>query len=127
MYSDLIIRIKNAQAVGKERVRLPFSKKDLAILEVMRSADFIGDITKRGRGVKRTLDVVLKYETDGSPRVSTAKFISRPGKKVYVKSSSLRPVRQGFGLGIVSTSQGIMTAENARRGKIGGEYLFQIW
>lgn len=127
MYGDFLIRIKNAQAVGKERVKLSFNKKDLAVLEVMRSANFIKDITKRGRGIKRLLDVSLQYETDGSPRVSTVKFFSRPGKKVYSKSTSLRPVRQGFGLGIVSTSKGIMNAVDARRQKIGGEYLFQIW
>ena len=127
MYGDFIIRIKNAQAVKQERVKLPFRKSDLAILEVMYSSGFIGGIIKRGRGIKRLIEVTLKYEADGSPRVSAVKFISRPGRRVYVNYSSLRPVRQGFGLGLISTPKGIMTAENARREKVGGEYLFQIW
>ncbi|PIR05086.1 MAG: 30S ribosomal protein S8 [Candidatus Liptonbacteria bacterium CG11_big_fil_rev_8_21_14_0_20_35_14] len=127
MYYDTIIRIKNASAVGKEKVKIPFTKMDEAILNILSKFRYVKSITKKGRGIKRILDVELSYRENGQPRVSEIKFISKPQKRVYKSYSDLYSVRSGYGLGIISTPKGIMTVEDARKEKVGGEYLFQVW
>ena len=127
MYYDTIIRIKNASAVGKEKVKVPFTKMDEAILNVLSKFRYVKSITKKGRGVKRILDVELSYREGGDPRVSEVKFVSKPQRRVYRSYKDLRSVRQGYGLGVISTPKGIMTVDDARKEKVGGEYLFQIW
>lgn len=126
MYYDILTRIKNAQAVRRPRVKAPFNKADLAVLEVLEKNGFIGAVTKKGRGIKRILDVDLKYR-DQEPVISGLKFVSLPSRRVYVKSTDLRQVRQGFGIGVVSTSKGVMSSREAKKSNLGGEYLFEIW
>ena len=127
MFQDTIIRIKNAQAVGKSRVKVPFSKLNEGILEVLSKYHYVKNFSKKGRGIKKIIDIEMSYHEDGTPKISTVKFLSKPSRRSYVKSEDLRIVRQGFGLGLISTSKGIMEVKDARRSKLGGEYLFQIW
>jgi len=100
---------------------------DEAILNILSKFRYVKSITKKGRGIKRILDVELSYRENGQPRVSEIKFISKPQKRVYKSYSDLYSVRSGYGLGIISTPKGIMTVEDARKEKVGGEYLFQVW
>jgi small subunit ribosomal protein S8 len=124
---DFIIRLKNAGAVGKETVSVPFSQFKLAIAEKLKEAGYVSDIEKKGKKVRKTLDVVLKYKADGSHAITDVKRISKPGRRLYKGSKEINPVRYGHGALILSTPQGVMTDKEARKAKVGGEALFEIW
>lgn len=126
MYQDSLIRIKNAQAVGKEKVKVPYSGFTFNILEVLSGKKLIGAVSKKGRGVKKIIDIELLYEND-KPVISGIKFYSKPSKRSYVSYREIRPVKQGYGLGVISTPKGVMPSLKARKEKLGGEYLFEIW
>lgn len=128
--SDMLIRIKNAQAVGHERVSIPFSKVKLQIAQILKTAGYVGEVERRKRSTKRSeveyLDLALKY--DGSEgAISGIRIVSRPSRHIYIKASQIKPVRSGFGSAIVSTSKGIMTSQEARKSGLGGEVMFEIW
>jgi len=127
MYHDSLIRIKNAQAVKKDKVKIPYSELDFNILETLKKSGFIGSVLKKGRSFKKVIDVELLYDGNKKPVISGLKFYSRPSKKIYFGYQKLKPVRQGFGLGIISTPKGVMSSIKARKEKVGGEYLFEIW
>ncbi|MBI2514998.1 30S ribosomal protein S8 [Candidatus Wolfebacteria bacterium] len=125
-YINLLTKIKNAQAVKKENVKAAYSKMDEAILGILAANRYIDGFEKKGRGPKKFLDIQLKYE-DGQPVIDGVKFISRPSRKIYAGYRDLKSVRYGHGLSVVSTPQGVMTNKEARKAKVGGEVLFEIW
>ncbi|MBU4348629.1 30S ribosomal protein S8 [Patescibacteria group bacterium] len=127
MYTDLLIRIKNAQAVNKETVKVPYSAMDRAVLNVLKKGGFIDDFTAIGRVPKKILEVNLKYKEDGKGIVSGVKVLSKPSRHLYSSYNEIYPIRQGYGLLVVSTSKGIMDGRSARKIKLGGELLFEIW
>lgn len=124
---DFIIRLKNAGAVGKETVSVPFSQFKQAIAEKLKEAGYVSDIDKKGKKVKKTLDIVLKYKPDGTHAISDVKRISKPGRRLYKAAREINPVRYGHGALILSTPQGVMTDKEARKANVGGEALFEIW
>ncbi|MEK7657843.1 MAG: 30S ribosomal protein S8 [Patescibacteria group bacterium] len=126
MYTDLLTKIKNAQAVKKENIKVFHSKTDEKIVEVLTANNYLEKFEKKGRGVKKILDIKLKYN-DGNGAIDGFKFISKPSRRIYIGYDEIRPVRQGYGLMIVSTPKGIMTGKEAKKLKVGGEALFQIW
>lgn len=127
MYTDLITQIKNGQQARKETIRFPFSKMDFAVAQTLSDHGFIGPVEKKGRMPKRSMDITLKYREDGSGVMTGSRFVSKPSRKVYASYKTFYSVRQGFGLGIVSTSQGIMSTKDAKIAKIGGQLLFEVW
>ena len=82
MYIDLLVQLKNAQAVKKENIKFPYSKADLAIAEILAANKFIDAFEKKGRGIKRILDIKLKY-TDGEGVINGLAFISKPSRRIY--------------------------------------------
>lgn len=126
MYIDLLTQIKNAQAVKKESLKVPYTKNDERILEILASRKYIAGYDKKGRAPKRVLSIDLKYE-DGVGAIEGVRFVSRPSIHIYKGCDEIRPVKNGRGLAIVSTPKGIMTGENARKEKVGGEIFFEIW
>lgn len=124
---DFLIRLKNAGAVNKTIVSIPFSNFKLAIAEKLKDAGYIRSIEKKGKKVHKTLDVVLKYNDDGKHVINGAKRVSKPGRRVYRGCDEIVPVRYGHGSLILSTPKGIMTDKEAKKEKVGGEALFQIW
>jgi len=126
MYIDLITRIKNAQAVKKESLKLPFSNMDLAVAEILARRGYLDDAQKKGRLPKRVIEIKLKYE-NGRGVITGVKIVSRPSRRIYAGYQELRPVRQGYGLGVISTSKGVMTYKEASQQKLGGQRLFEIW
>lgn len=126
MYIDLLTQIKNAQAVKKESIKVPYTKNDERILEILASRKYIAGYDKKGRAPKRVLSIDLKYE-DGVGAIEGVRFVSRPSIHIYKGCDEIRPVKNGRGLAIVSTPKGIMTGENARKEKVGGEIFFEIW
>lgn len=123
--SDMLTRIRNAQAVKKETVAVPFSKMKQELARVLKESGFITDFEKKGRAVSnKKLELKLKY-VDSLPAVTDAKRISKPGQRIYVKYNEIFP-RQADFLRIISTSRGLMSDAEARRQKLGGEVLCEI-
>ncbi len=115
--ADTLIRIKNAQAVSQKTVTMPFSKKRFSILKVLQEQGFLEKVEKK--------DSLL--EVSFQKLIQGVKRISKPSQRIYIQAKDIKPVRGGYGLSIISTSQGIMTNKEARNRKLGGELLFNIW
>jgi small subunit ribosomal protein S8 len=127
-FTDFLNRIKNAQAVFKETVLVPFSKRKLEILAILEKKGYISKFEIKNRGRKRMINVFLKYnEEDKSPAISGFRRISKPGQRIYSGWRDLKKIKGGRGIAFISTSRGIMTDEEARKKRLGGEVLFQIW
>lgn len=121
--SDMLTRIRNAQAVGKASVRVPASKMKRSIAQVLKDEGYIGDIVETVEGEhKRVLELGLKYYR-GRPVIERLERVSRPGLRQYRGTEALPKVLNGLGIAIVSTSQGIMTDAKARELGIGGEVV----
>ncbi|MCS7245580.1 MAG: 30S ribosomal protein S8 [candidate division WOR-3 bacterium] len=122
--SDMLIRIKNAQERKKEEVEIyPKSKIKLEILKILKREGFIIDYQEK----ERSVIVKLRYYPDGSPLISNVKRVSKPSRRVYIGYEELKPVVNGLGIAILSTSKGIITDKEARKLKIGGELLLEVW
>ncbi len=127
---DMLIRIKNAQAVKKEQVSIPFSRTKLAIVKVLKDSGFIQEFERKSRKLKNSeheaIIITLRYnEKDAG--IDGIKIISRPSRRMYMKAKDIKLVRSGYGIGIISTSRGIMSSIEARRNKLGGEIICEIW
>lgn len=124
--ADMLIRIKNGGNAGKDIVEMPFSMLKESIAKVLFTEGFITSYAKKGKKVQKTLEVGIAYEGK-KPRVSDVARMSKPSRRYYVKSEEIRPIKNGFGLMVMSTPKGIMTGDEARKGHVGGEALFKIW
>lgn len=127
MYIDLIVQIKNAEQAGKPGLSVPFSKMDLAVSRVLVEAGYVSSVEKRTAGKKTFLDIKLAKRKNGEAVISGFKIISKPGRRVYLNCRNLRPVKQGYGIGIISTPSGVMSGREAKKKKAGGEYLLEVW
>lgn len=125
--SDLIIRLKNAGAVHKVSVSMPFSMFKFAVAEKLKEAGYISSIEKRGKKVRKSLEVTLKYDETGAHVIKGVKRVSKPGQRQYRSVHEIQPVRYGHGALVLSTPKGVMTDKEARKAKVGGEALFEIW
>ena len=126
MYISLLTQIKNAQQLKKPSLKVPYTTMDEAVLNLLKEKKFIIDVEKKGRAPRRILEITLAYEHDEG-KIKGFKFISKPSRRMYKKYTDLYPVRNKYGLAILSTSQGIMTDEDAKKQKVGGQVLFEIW
>lgn len=120
--SDMITRIRNAQAVGEVQVRFPASKFKLSILKVLKEEGYIKSFDEETADGKRNITVELKYYQD-RPVIERITRVSKPGLRIYKDTKSLPTVRAGMGIAIVSTSKGVMTEKTARAQQLGGEVL----
>ena len=125
--ADFINRLTNAGAVGHKNVSLPFSMFKLAIAEKLKDAGYISAIEKKGKKVRKTLDIILKYDESGKPVIKGVKRISKPGRRLYRSVNEINPVKYGHGSLILSTPKGVLTDKEARKENVGGEALFEIW
>lgn len=125
--SNLIVVLKNAQLRGMALTRAPFSKLNASILEVLKKEGFIADYENKGKEIKKHIDITLKYNDAGEPAISDVRRISRQSKRVYKSVDKIYPIKNGYGRVILSTPAGILTDVQARKQKIGGEVLFEIW
>ena len=119
--ADMFTRVRNGQMSNKVAVTMPSSKLKTALAELLKSEGFIADYEVSG-DVKKELSVTLKY-FEGKPVIETIKRVSRPGLRIYKKTSDLPKVMGGLGIAIVSTSKGLMTDRAARKAGIGGEII----
>ena len=125
--ADFITRLTNAGAVGHKTVSLPFSTFKHAIAEKLKDAGYLAAFEKKGKKVRKTLDVTLKYDEAGKPVIHGVKRISKPGRRLYKGAHEIMSVRYGHGALVLSTPQGILTDKEARKARVGGEALFEIW
>ncbi|UUD35986.1 30S ribosomal protein S8 [Mycoplasmopsis citelli] len=124
--SDLIVRIKNANARKHKTVEIPFSKKKEAIVKLIQEQGYVASYVVEGQGIAKKLVVSLKYKGSQSAIIGI-KRVSKPGLKVYVKSTEIPTVLSGYGTVIISTSKGLMTGKEAKKENVGGEVVAYIW
>ena len=120
--ADMLVRIKNALAVGKPSVRMPSSKVKVAIARVLKDEGYIADATVNAKGAKPELEIALKY-FQGKPVIDRLERVSRSGLRKYRGKDELPRVLGGLGVAIISTSKGIMTDGRARAEGVGGEVI----
>ena len=126
MYYDLLARIKNAGAAKKESLLAPYSNLDYAVAQILVNTGYLKSVEKKVIGKKNFLEVGMKYSKK-EPVMTDFRLISKPSRHIYFSYRELRPVRQNFGFAVISTPKGIMTNKEAKKQKVGGEYLFEIW
>ena len=124
--SDLLTRIRNAQAVRHATLEVPSSRLKRLIADVLKREGYLVDVLERGDSPKKTLVITLKYGQAGAPAIRSVRRVSTPGRRVYRGATRLPRVRSDMGIAIVSTSAGVMTNKEARRRKLGGEVLCEI-
>ncbi|MEK7629784.1 MAG: 30S ribosomal protein S8 [Patescibacteria group bacterium] len=123
MYIDLLIKIKNAEMARKKVVKSPFSKMDLSVAELLARQNIVKKVEVRGRSQKKSLEIELKDE----PVIHGLKLLSRPSRRLYAGYKEIKRPKGGYGLLVLSTPKGIMTASEALKQKVGGQLLFEIW
>jgi small subunit ribosomal protein S8 len=124
--ADMLTRIRNAQAVLHRTVMIPFSQIKFNLAKILEKEKLVDKVDTQGKKSKKVIKLELKYKNN-LPVINSLKRISRPGLRVYIKKDELKPIRQGFGLIIISTSEGLMTNREAKEKKLGGEVLCEIW
>jgi small subunit ribosomal protein S8 len=131
--ADMLTRIRNASAVGKSEVALPMSKVKYSIAKILEKDGWIEKAeiiksagAKNGAGSFDKLRILLKYK-NGEPAMSSIRRISKPGLRVYASKDKLPRVLNNLGIAVISTSAGLMTNKEARKKKIGGEVICEIY
>lgn len=124
---DLIVRLTNAGAVKKASVSIPYSNFKHAVAQKLLEAGWVKQVEKKGKKVKKTLDIFLKYNENGVAHIQGVKRVSKPGRRLYRGVGDIVPVRYGHGSLILSTPKGVLTDKEAKKEKVGGEALFEIW
>lgn len=124
--ADMLTRIRNAAKVRKPDLTLPYSRMKLNIAQILVQEGFIAAVETHGENVKKELRLVLKY--DGRESIIHAvSRVSTPGRRIYVGYKDIPQVRSGYGVAIMSTPSGIMSGAEARKQKVGGELLCEIY
>jgi len=127
--ADMLTRIRNAALARHDRTEMPASRLKEAVAQILKSEGFIADVRPsegEGEGPKK-LTIVLKYGRDRGSAIDGVRRVSRPGRRVYVRHDRIPRVFSGLGISILSTSRGLMSDREARRQKIGGELLCEVW
>ncbi|MDD5110411.1 MAG: 30S ribosomal protein S8 [Patescibacteria group bacterium] len=128
--ADMLTRIRNALAVQHTEVAMPYSKMKHAIAKVLEDNGYVTSVTVADsptRAARQVLTLTLRYRQPGNPSIASLRRVSRPGRRVYVSSRELPRVLNDLGIAVVSTSAGIMTNREARKRKLGGELICEIY
>ena len=124
--AQLITTLQNGGLAEKPSVTFQYSARIEKILELLKREGFIKDFSKKGKKIGKSIEVELEYQ-DGSPRIHKARRVSHFSRRVYSAARDLYPYKNGFGVRVLSTSKGLMTDKVARKARLGGEVLFEIW
>jgi len=125
--SDMLTRVRNAAKARFTSVDIPGSRLKVEIARILRDEGFIRNYKSVKDGKQGILRVYLKYGQDRQSVIFGLKRISKPSRRVYVKGNDIKPVLNGMGISILSTSQGVMTDKKARSANVGGEVLCNVW
>ena len=123
---DMLARIKNSQIRSHKKVQLPSSKFKIKIAEVLKTEGFIINYKLIGDDKKPNLEIDLKYNL-GNPVINSIERISKPGRRIFSSAESLPKINNGLGIAIISTPKGVMTDNDARKKKIGGEIICKVF
>ena len=124
--SDMLTRIRNAVRVERPFVDMPVSRIRRGVAEVLKREGYIWDYQEIDAEPVKQLRIELKYGPNGERLIQSIRRVSKPGRRVYSKSADLRPVMNGMGISIVSTSRGVVSDREARQQKLGGEVLCEV-
>ena len=125
--SDMLTRIRNASAAGHPAVVMSSSKLKTAIAETLRKNGFIdGYSVKETPGNKKFLTIDLRYTSSG-PAITQIKRVSKEGQRHYCRAKDIYKTKNGYGISVITTSRGVMTGEEARKKRLGGEIICEVW
>jgi small subunit ribosomal protein S8 len=125
--SDMLTRIRNACLARHDRTELPASKLKHSVAQILKNEGYISDVQVAGEGHEKKLTIVLKYGREKESAIDGVRRVSRPGQRVYVRHDRIPRVLAGLGISILSTSRGLVSDRDARRLKLGGELLCEVW
>ena len=121
----MLTRIRNGLAVKKREIVLPFSAIKFSIAKILEREGYVGAVDKVTDGKFPALRIALRY-ADAAPAIREIKRVSRPGRRVYAKSTEMPKVLSGFGIAVISTPNGLMTNKEARTRRLGGEIICEV-
>jgi small subunit ribosomal protein S8 len=124
--SDMLTRIRNAIRIERTFVDVPMSNLRRSVADVLKREGYIWDYSEVEGAPGKNLRIELKYGPNGEKVIQSVRRVSKPGRRVYVKCTELRPVLNGLGISIVSTSKGVFSDREARQHKLGGEVLAEV-
>jgi small subunit ribosomal protein S8 len=125
--ADMLTRIRNGGRARLVRVSIPGSRIKSELARVLKEQGFITDFSRQGDAKKPELSVEIRYDAENAPIIEGIERVSRPSRRVYVGWNEIPKVRNGLGIAILSTPQGILTDEQAREAHLGGEVLAKVW
>lgn len=125
--ADMLTRIRNAHLMRHPQVEVPASKLKLQIARILQAEGYIKSYRLIDDGRQGIIRLRLKYGSDRTRAITNLQRVSRPGRRIYVDRKNIPRVRAGLGIAILSTSRGVLTDEEARRLKVGGEILCYVW
>lgn len=124
--ADMLARIRNAALARHERTEMPASKMRVSIAKLLKEEGYVDDV-RESEGPKPTLTIILRYGKDRGSAIDGTRRVSRSGRRVYVRHDQIPRVRNGYGIALLSTSQGIKSDRQCRQLGIGGELLCEVW
>lgn len=124
--ADMLARIRNAALARHERTEMPASKMRVSIAKLLKEEGYVDDVRETD-GPKPTLTIVLRYGRDRGSAIDGTRRVSKSGRRVYVRHDQIPRVRNGYGIALLSTSQGIKSDRQCRKLGIGGELLCEVW
>lgn len=124
--ADLLTRIRNAIAAGKNEIRVPASKMKLTVAKELQKAGYLASVVTE-KGTPRDTLVVTIFEQGSNPTINEIQRVSKPGRRVYAAVSEIPKVKSGRGILLVSTSKGVMTGQEAVKQRLGGELLLKVY
>lgn len=125
--SDLLTRLRNASAVKKQIVEVPASKIKYSIAKILENQGYVSGVEQYQDGVRAMMRITLKYGDHRMPAITDIRRVSKPGLRIYRKAEELRTVRSGYGISIVSTPNGLMTGSEAKKRRLGGEVICEVF
>ena len=125
--ADMLTRMRNAITAKHSRVDIPASKLKLEIARILKEEGYINNFTTKGEGIKYMIRIFLRYDAKGTSSITHLSRVSSPGRRVYVGAGEIPKVLGGYGINIVSTSQGLMSGKKARKENVGGEILAEVY
>ncbi len=125
--ADMLSRIRNAALARHDRVEMPHSKLKEHVAAVMKSEGYLDDVRSSEGDEPKMLTLVMRYGRERQSAIDGVRRVSTPGRRVYVRHDRIDRVCSGMGISILSTSRGVMTDREARRQRVGGELLCEIW
>lgn len=125
--ANMLTSIRNAQAAKKETVSVPYSKIKMEIAKVLAKEKFLKEADHKAKKARKTIDLVLNYDDSGRPAITGLKRISKSSRRIYSPASKIKRVRQGFGFQILSTPKGVLTGKEAKKEKVGGEVICEVY